>query len=124
MRVLLSIKPEYAEKILNGEKCFEYRKSLFKDPTVEKVVIYSTMPVGKVVGEFQIARVHSATPREIWKRTEASSGINWRFFFKYFKGRKTAYAIEVKNAVRFEEPLDLVNVLGRSVPPQSFAYIN
>jgi predicted transcriptional regulator len=123
MKVLLSIKPEYADKILSGEKCFEYRKAIFRDPSVETVMIYSTMPVGKVVGEFDVATVHSASPREIWKRTEGSSGITWRFFFKYFKGRQTAYAIEVKNVRKFDVPLDLKEVLGRVTPPQSFAYV-
>jgi predicted transcriptional regulator len=123
MKVLLSIKPEYANKILSGEKCYEYRKAIFRDPTVETVIIYSTMPVGKVVGEFDVAYVHSASPREIWKKTEGSSGISWRFFFRYFKGRKLAHAIEVKNVRRFDQPLDLIDVLGRSTPPQSFAYV-
>ncbi|MBI6731014.1 ASCH domain-containing protein, partial [Pseudomonas amygdali] len=43
MKVLLSIKPEYAEKILQGEKRFEFRKSVFKNPDVRTVVIYATM---------------------------------------------------------------------------------
>ena len=31
MKVLLSIKPEFAEKILNGTKRFEFRKGIFKN---------------------------------------------------------------------------------------------
>ena len=30
MKILLSIKPEYAHKIFSGEKKFEYRKIIFK----------------------------------------------------------------------------------------------
>lgn len=30
MKVLLSIKPEYVEKILDGTKKFEFRKGIFK----------------------------------------------------------------------------------------------
>lgn len=54
MRVLLSIQPEYAEKILNGTKRFEYRKAVTRNESVRTVVIYATMPVGKVVGEFEV----------------------------------------------------------------------
>ena len=31
MKVLLSIKPEFAEKIFNGTKKYEFRKSIFKN---------------------------------------------------------------------------------------------
>ena len=48
MRVLLSIKPEFAEKILNGAKRYEFRKQAFAQP-VEAVVLYATKPVGKIV---------------------------------------------------------------------------
>ncbi len=43
MNVLLSIKPKYVEKIKNGNKKFEFRKSLFieKNQTkIEKIFIY------------------------------------------------------------------------------------
>ena len=30
MKVLLSIKPQFANKILSGEKLYEYRKRIFK----------------------------------------------------------------------------------------------
>ena len=39
MTVLLSIKPEFAEKIFNGTKKFEFRKSIFKNTDVKKVVV-------------------------------------------------------------------------------------
>ena len=40
MRVLLSIKPEFVEKIFSGEKLYEYRKAMFKNVNVSTVVIY------------------------------------------------------------------------------------
>ena len=57
MKALLSIKPEFVSKIFTGEKIFEYRKAVFKRPMVKTVVIYSTMPVGKIVGEFEIEEI-------------------------------------------------------------------
>ena len=59
MKVLLSIKPEFAEKILNGTKRFEFRKGIFKNPQISTVVIYATMPLGKVVGQFRIESILS-----------------------------------------------------------------
>ena len=46
--LLLSIKPEYVEKILQGEKKFEYRKRLAKED-VSYIYVYSTAPSMKVV---------------------------------------------------------------------------
>ncbi|RAX12581.1 hypothetical protein CKY02_11450 [Photorhabdus bodei] len=40
MKVLLSIKPEYVDRILNGSKKFEFRKVAFKNNQVQSVVIY------------------------------------------------------------------------------------
>ena len=66
MQVLLSIKPEYAEKILNGEKKYEFRKVLPKNKSITKVIIYATMPIGKVIGEFEIAELISDSPSRLW----------------------------------------------------------
>ena len=65
MRVLLSIKPEFVEKIFSGEKLYEYRKAMFKNVNVSSVVIYSTMPVGKIVGEFKFKKIHIDSPKVI-----------------------------------------------------------
>ena len=54
MKVLLSIKPEFVEKIFAGTKKYEFRKSLFKKSGVKYVVIYASAPIKRVVGEFEI----------------------------------------------------------------------
>ena len=54
MKVLLSIKPEFVNEMVLGNKKFEYRKSIFKRADVTDVVVYATKPYGKVVGEFKI----------------------------------------------------------------------
>lgn len=123
MKVLLSIKPEYAEKILIGEKQFEFRKAVPKNTNVKTVVIYATMPVGKVVGEFEVGGILAERPKNIWSMTSDFSGITRRFFNEYFQGRTTAYAIKVKSPKRYAKPLDLASVLTSGVPPQSFCYL-
>jgi len=123
MKVLLSIKPEYAEKILNGSKRFEYRKSIFKNKEVETVVIYATMPIGKVIGEFKIDGIIEKEPDELWKQTHEYSGISKDFYNQYFNGRKTATTILVSNPKRYPHPLELKDVSGSDVAPQSFRYL-
>lgn len=124
MKILLSIKPEYAEKILNGTKKFEFRRRVHAHPGVTSVVIYATMPVGRVVGEFSIERIHSAAPTAIWNRTRNHSGITRNFYRSYFSGRKIAHAIEIRDTQRYEEPQPLHKYLPSGVAPQSYAYIS
>ena len=46
MNILISIKPEFVNKIIINEKLYEFRKSVFKED-VEKIFIYATHPVKK-----------------------------------------------------------------------------
>ncbi len=59
MKVLLSIKPEYAYRILDGTKRYEFRRRVHRDPRVHTVVIYATNPDGKELGAFSIKSVYS-----------------------------------------------------------------
>ena len=124
MKVLLSIKPEFAERILNGSKRFEFRKRIHVNEQVRTIVIYATKPVGKVVGEFSIERVHAAAPAVLWGQTKEGSGIPHAFFVDYFHGKPIGYAIEVKKAKRYAQPKDLADVLPSGIAPQSYAYVN
>ncbi|ODS04278.1 ASCH domain-containing protein [Vibrio scophthalmi] len=124
MKALLSIKPEFVEKILSREKLFEYRKAIFKRPEVKSVVIYSTMPEGKIIGEFTIGDILAKHPEDLWKETQKASGINKEFFDKYFDGRDIAYAIEIKDLVTYDEPIDPYRIEPDFKAPQSFKYLD
>lgn len=55
--ILLSIKPEWAEKIYNGEKTIEWRKSrpkLDRNNRHTRVYIYETAPVKRITGYFTL----------------------------------------------------------------------
>jgi predicted transcriptional regulator len=123
MKVLLSIKPEYAIKIFNGTKGYEYRKSIFRNDNVDRIVIYATKPIGKVIGEFEIENIIKDSPRNIWKKTKEKSGISWTFFSQYFVGKKTAFAIKVRNPIMYETPIDIDKVSNSCMPPQSYQYL-
>ncbi|EHH1172416.1 TPA: ASCH domain-containing protein [Vibrio parahaemolyticus] len=124
MKALLSIKPEFVDKILSKEKLFEYRKAVFKRPEVRSVVIYSTMPEGKIIGEFTIGHILAKSPEELWNETQQASGINKEFFDAYFDGREVAYAIEIKNLVKYDNPIDPYEVEPNFKAPQSFKYLD
>jgi predicted transcriptional regulator len=123
MKVLLSIKPQFAESILDGTKRYEFRRRIYQDERVESVVIYATLPVGKVIGEFSIKKIHEAKPTDLWKKTREFAGISKKFFNEYFSDREVGYAIEVDHAVRYNRPRELSTFLPSGIAPQSFAYV-
>ncbi len=120
----MSIKPEYVEKIFNGNKKFEYRKTIFTNLNVKTIVIYATRPCGKVVGEFNIKNIFCNNPEILWKNTKDYSGVSKKYFNKYFEGRERGFAIEIGEIIKYDEPLTLKEFNGKiKTPPQSFFYI-
>ncbi|MCY9697583.1 ASCH domain-containing protein [Paenibacillus alginolyticus] len=123
MKVLLSIKPEFVEKIFNGEKKYEYRKVIFKKD-IDTIVVYSTMPEGKIVGEFKIDKILLDQPDNLWDETKNESGISHDFFLSYFENRTEGYAIKILNPVLYSKPINPKTEYVAFHPPQSFCYIN
>ena len=124
MKVLLSIKPEYVEKILSGKKCYEFRKAIFKNKNVDTIIIYSTSPVKKIVGEVQIEGILKDSPKNIWLKTQKKAGVNKKFFSEYFKEKEVAYAIKIKNPIKYEKEITLSEYNENiKQAPQSFLYI-
>lgn len=124
MKVLLSIKPEYAKRIFDGEKKYEYRTSVFKRNDVESVVVYATKPIGKVIGEFKIDEIIEDDPRSLWEKTKLYSGIRKKDYMNYFSKRKKGFAIAIKSTSIYDIPLELEELDPKiKYAPQSFRYI-
>ena len=123
MNAILSIKPQFVEEILAGKKKYEYRKIVFKQP-VKKVYIYASAPVSRIVGEFEVAQILSSEPSQMWQQTKKYSGISKRFFDGYFNGRSEGYAIEIKNLVHYERPVNPYVRIAGFHAPQSFCYVD
>jgi predicted transcriptional regulator len=122
MKVLLSIKPEFADKIFEGTKNYEYRKVIFKNRNIEKVIVYSSYPVKLVIGEFFIEDIMEKKPSELWQETKDDSGISEDYFKKYFNKKSLGYAIKISSRQLYQKPKNLAE-LYNNPPPQSFAYI-
>lgn len=124
MDVLLSIKPQFSRLIFSGKKKYEYRKIIFNNPDVCKIVVYESSPTKMIVGELEIETVLNDTPREIWNKTKKYSGIDSHFFFTYFSGRQFGYAIKIRSARLYQEPIDPNHIISNFYAPQSFMYFN
>jgi predicted transcriptional regulator len=122
---LISIHPEYAEKIFAGEKKLEFRRR-WASRSVETLFIYATAPVQRIVGFAKIARVTKGTPTQLWRLTQqVNGGISKSELFAYFGSSKTAVAIELSMATLMPNRIDPRLCLGRGFrPPQSFRYLS
>ena len=119
--VLLSIKPPFVELIFDRKKLYEFRKKIFSKD-VDIIVVYATMPIGRVVGEFDVAGVIKGPIQQLWYSTQYGAGITRGDFMEYFSGSNFGYAIQIGEVRSYTIPFDPVEELGLS-PPQSFAYI-
>lgn len=123
MKVLLSIKPEFAEKILLGEKKYEFRRTIFKNKSITKVVLYASSPVKKIIGEFEIDHILTEDIKALWDKTMESSGIDKKYYEDYFTGKTFGHAIKVKKVKRYQKYLDLSH-FNITHAPQSFVYLS
>lgn len=120
--MLLSINPVHVEKILEGTKKYEYRKVVSRKD-VTKILIYSTTPVKKVIGEADVSNILIDAPENIWKKTKDCSGISKSFFDSYYNGKNLAVAYEIKNVRKYERSKNLSDY-GIKTAPQSFLYLS
>jgi predicted transcriptional regulator len=120
--ILLSIKPEYVDRILAGTKKYEYRKRLARSNS-SVLLIYSTYPIMKVVAKVEILGTICAAPSTLWEQTKSNAGISRKKYREYFHGCKIACAYELGKVEIFDPPRDLsdYNVI---FAPQSFLYVD
>jgi predicted transcriptional regulator len=129
--VLLSIKPKWADLILSGEKTIEVRRKVWINKSIDKVLIYSSTPVQKVVGEFKVARLDTgyisrliqSYEKHYLKHLLTGSNLSKNEFIEYFEGLEKYNVITIMSTITYPEPKHLSD-FGISRPPQNFCYIN
>jgi len=119
--VLLPIRPEFADAILNGEKRIEFRKRPF-GRYVSYIVIYSTKPVSKMVGAFEVLGVEEDSPSRLWARYHDVSGISESSFFRYYADTPCGVAIRIGRVWRFNPPVELHELEENLHPSPNYVY--
>lgn len=124
MNVIMSIRPHFCQLILDGKKRYEYRKRAFTRSDVDRVYIYASKPISKIVGYFTIKRVIDDSPSMVWDMTHEDGGISKKYFLDYFKGHSVAYAIEIDEVVKLDTPIDPKSIIKGFTAPQNFMYVD
>jgi len=121
--VLLSIKPTFAAAIFSGAKKFEFRRTVYRAPSVKTVWVYASAPISMVIGCFSVDDVLSLHVDTLWKRTRHAAGISKEGFFEYFSGKKLGHALVIGTRHQLVSPVALA-AMGVNTAPQSFQYVS
>ena len=125
--IIMSIKPQYWNKIASGKKTVEFRKRVWKDHTLPtKVIVYATQPIGKIVGEFITDNIISDRCPKLWSQTKDLGGISSYEYFDYFVESEIAHAIAIKNVKIYPNAESIRGFTHNQInrAPQSWQYFN
>jgi predicted transcriptional regulator len=122
---VLSIRPTYIERILDGRKTIELRRRF---PTeigaAALVLLYSTSPVQAIVGSARLTAVSQRSLRALWREFGTEAAVTRSEFDAYFSGAGQGCALRLTDVHEFESPIHLTD-LAREFefsPPQSYCY--
>lgn len=124
---ILSIKPEFASKILLHNKTIELRKSTFGLKRNDIIIVYTSAPNQSIEFWFRIKKIEVSSVEDIWNKYDDKLGINHEEYLAYFNGCKEATCFHIGDL----NPLDPVIPLSRIqqlvpdfIPPQGIIWID
>jgi predicted transcriptional regulator len=125
--LFISIKPEFVEKIFNGTKTIELRKSAPKVKKNDIIIIYSTSPVMSVIGTCKVDYIVSLKPEELWDSYNDKMGIDKKRYCEYFEQKDFAIGIFLKDVKKIDKVIPLSKLRTKFHnfhPPQTFRYFD
>lgn len=122
--VLISIRPQYVEQIVSGEKNVEFRRVWPVRP-IRTMVVYSTTPSQCLAAIVEIAEVVRASKSALWHVASINGGgITKRSLLEYLQGKDVGVALRLGKRIVLPEGIAAKDVLGSSFrAPQSFRYL-
>jgi predicted transcriptional regulator len=122
---IFSVKPKYAERIMDGTKTVELRRRFGNDDAVgAHAFIYASSPAKEMVGFAVIEDVRKLPLSQIWELYGPQACITRREFDDYFSGVDEGYAIVLKRAQRLKIATTIHELRKRFgfSAPQSYRY--
>jgi predicted transcriptional regulator len=131
--LLLSIKPEYANKIFSGKKTIELRRMRTRLNRGDLVLVYVSSPIKALVGSFEVEGISQIEienlPKDlnkVWKQVKDQAKISYKEFKKYYKGASVVVGIYLTNVKNYAVPIELEQLrqkIPKFHPPQSYRYL-
>ncbi len=124
--LLLSIRPEFAQKLFEGRKTVELRRVRPHVRTGDWVLVYVSSPVKALVGGFEVRQIVGDEIGSLWRKVRGEAGITLEQFKAYYAGASVGFGIFLQNPWEFQDPLGL-NILRKHFigfhPPQGYQYL-
>ena len=124
--LLLSIKPKYVDKLVDGSKCYELRRVKPRVTKGDVVIIYESSPTMAIVGFGIVNLVIADQPSKMWSQVSSLAGVNKEEYDQYYLGANFGYAINFSKIISLSRRVPLKN-LRKKVngfhPPQSYRYL-
>lgn len=121
--ILLSVKPKFANLIVDGSKLVELRRTV-PAKTVGTIAIYSSSPVQAIVALADVKETIEASPTKLWAiAKDNGGGLTRAELMDYFDSKKTGFAIMLQNVRVYSKPVHPTRVFKTFSAPQSFRYL-
>ncbi|HCR70937.1 MAG TPA: hypothetical protein DIW23_05805 [Anaerolineae bacterium] len=122
---IISIKPNYALKIIDGVKTVELRRRFPVDNIKGgKVIVYASSPIKEIIGYAIIESVEKLSVAKLWRKYNKEACVEKDFFNTYFEGVEEGYAVSLSHPVKLELPIDVKSLEKKYKisAPQSYCY--
>ncbi len=106
---MISIRPQYVASILSGKKTIELRRRFIDLSLGSKLWIYSTLPVGAVVGVATLNAVDTDSPSNLWKKYANRTQVSSSEFVDYFQDCEQGVALSLCE-IQALEPVNLQTI--------------
>jgi predicted transcriptional regulator len=124
--VLLSLRPRFAEALLNGTKSVEVRRRPVRLSPGAVCLVYASSPARALTGAVVVETIDVADPDILWRRHGAGTAVQRWEYDTYLAGRPVACAIVVAAAIAFRTPVPLDELRRRRhafAAPQSYRFL-
>ncbi len=93
---IISMNPKHCNLMLSGIKKVDFRKWNFRKSNPDKVFVYATIPVKRIVGYFTFDNILNFNKEEAWYRFGKYSSFEMEEYYKYLLDYESVFVFFYK----------------------------
>lgn len=107
MDVIISVRPEYVQRIIAGEKSIEIRTKRPNLNPGDTIWIYEKLPTGHISVRTRVECLETLAPQSAWRKHRSQIGISYGEYQNYVNGRELISLIFLKAVRVLHRPISL-----------------
>lgn len=126
MDSIISIRPEFVERIVDGRKSIEIRTRRPRFCKGDRLWVYEKLPVGHISVRVTVVDVLTLSPVAAWRKHRVAMGVSSCEFWNYVGGRLEIALIRLGDVKVMKSPVSLADIRRSTAafhPPQFFSRI-